>query len=192
MTALIAAFVGITSALLTIFLTPHLQHYFWRRQRHAEQQLVAIGEVNKLVAEILFLLKQGSNMTDRQERLLTALRATVATVSALFSPSAFQTLQEFNLRVAKVMQSQQREQMEGQLTNDHFFVITVLYKDMGIPPPSLRRWIQEQAWQPLETWVWSRPRRYWWESCWPTFQQWQAQARTRIGRSRRHGTPGDV
>jgi hypothetical protein len=52
MTLLIAPLIGIASALLTILLTPTLQHYFWRRQKCAERQLAIIDEVRTLTAEL--------------------------------------------------------------------------------------------------------------------------------------------
>jgi hypothetical protein len=38
---------------LTIFLTPKLQHYFWKRQRKAELQLKAIEAVNEMTSDFI-------------------------------------------------------------------------------------------------------------------------------------------
>ena len=47
-----AAFVsGILGTLLTIFVTPRLQHYFWKRQKREGIRLTAGTEVNRLAAE---------------------------------------------------------------------------------------------------------------------------------------------
>jgi hypothetical protein len=44
---LVGVVVGITSALLTILLTPSLQHYFWTKQRQAERQFALLDGLNK-------------------------------------------------------------------------------------------------------------------------------------------------
>ena len=54
---LIAPLIGIGSALLTMVLTPTLQHYFWTRQRYAERQFAAIETLNTLTAEVCAALE---------------------------------------------------------------------------------------------------------------------------------------
>jgi len=46
-TALIAAGSAIVGSLLTIFLTPRIQHVFWIRQQRAQLRLQAIAEFNR-------------------------------------------------------------------------------------------------------------------------------------------------
>jgi hypothetical protein len=76
MTVLLAAMVGVVSALLTIFLTPRLQHYFWTRQRTAERQLAVIEEMNKLVAEMRWVLSNQEGNRNRLERLFITFEDT--------------------------------------------------------------------------------------------------------------------
>ena len=45
LTTLISAVSAISATLITIFLTPKLQHYFWKHQRRAELRLDVINEV---------------------------------------------------------------------------------------------------------------------------------------------------
>ncbi len=52
MFAFVSAIVGFGSALLAIVLTPLLQHYFWRRQRHAELSLATIERCAKLIIQL--------------------------------------------------------------------------------------------------------------------------------------------
>jgi hypothetical protein len=47
----VPALIGVLATLLTIFLTPSLQHYFWRLQRRAELRLATINEVVRVTSE---------------------------------------------------------------------------------------------------------------------------------------------
>ncbi len=49
----IPAVSAVLATLLTIFLTPRLQHHFWKYQRRAELRLSVISEINKLLAEFI-------------------------------------------------------------------------------------------------------------------------------------------
>jgi len=55
---------GILAALLTIFLTPRLQHYFWKRQRRSEFLISIINVMNRLIAE--FITEHAANQSDPQ------------------------------------------------------------------------------------------------------------------------------
>jgi hypothetical protein len=71
---LVGAVVGITSALLTILLTPILQHYFWTRQRYTERQFAAIDALNTLAAEVCVAL-EALEETDGDQRKSFSIRA---------------------------------------------------------------------------------------------------------------------
>jgi hypothetical protein len=79
--ALVAAGAAILGSLLTIFLTPQLQHYFWRKQRGDELRLAAIDELNRLAAEFL--------------------NGHIATTPATFRPSA-EWFKAFSMLDAKI------------------------------------------------------------------------------------------
>jgi hypothetical protein len=121
-----------------------------------------------------------------------------ANVRNFFSPPAVQqcrALQEViraGLGNIDFTNREQIEQIRWQLDDAHRDALQALYRDMGIPPTPIGLWVREHAWQPLRARVWDRPQQYWRESCWPPLQRWRSRAQTRIGRSRRHGTPGDV
>ena len=44
--SIVVALAAIVGSLLTIFLSPRLQHHFWKHQRRDELRLAAIGEFN--------------------------------------------------------------------------------------------------------------------------------------------------
>ncbi len=48
-----AVITGIAATLLTIYLTPKVQHHFWKLQRLAELRFATAREVNRLMAEYL-------------------------------------------------------------------------------------------------------------------------------------------
>jgi hypothetical protein len=53
MTASAAFVCGILGTLLTIFVTPCLQHYFWKRQKREEIRFTIVNEVNRLAAQFM-------------------------------------------------------------------------------------------------------------------------------------------
>ena len=88
MGVLVAAFVGLASALLAIFLTPVLQHYFWRRQRHAELCLPVIERCANLILSVQECLLGIQNQRKTTEADITLLRQWEALgieIQALFS-----------------------------------------------------------------------------------------------------------
>ncbi len=48
-----AVITGVAATLLTIYLTPKVQHHFWKLQRLAELRFATVKEVNRLMAEYL-------------------------------------------------------------------------------------------------------------------------------------------
>jgi len=90
-TALIAAGSAIVGSLLTIFLTPRIQHVFWIRQQRAQLRLQAIAEFNRLTAEFL----HQANPYVPAPQWFIAFNANEATIRASFSGAgdeAFQAL----------------------------------------------------------------------------------------------------
>ena len=66
-----AAFVGgILGTLLTIFVTPRLQHYFWKRQKREELRLAVVTDVNRLAAEFQSNYLFKDHIEDTSERAL--------------------------------------------------------------------------------------------------------------------------
>jgi len=85
-----SALIGFGSALLAIVLTPMLQHYFWRRQRHAELSLTVIERCVKLVAELterLPRIQETKEWTDADKDLFRRWEALSLETRSLFSKS---------------------------------------------------------------------------------------------------------
>jgi len=84
------ALVAVGSTLLTIFLTPRLQHHFWKYQRRDELRLEAINAFNRLTNEFLAGELFGRPLRDREDREVwfTALNMASARVEVLFSDEA--------------------------------------------------------------------------------------------------------
>jgi hypothetical protein len=182
---------GLVSAAITLFLGQPLQHYFWTRQRHAERQLVLIDEVRQLGAELQFLVWHNpEEIGARHERLKTAFLKAATNVESLFSRAASDTFLDMSGAMEAVMDlrkkaisPQQRSELNRQLMGAFVDTVAALYRDIGIPAPTLDQWFHAQVWQPLRTRVWDHPRRYWYERGRPGLQQWAAQVRTRSRRS---------
>jgi hypothetical protein len=148
-TAIIAAFVGIVSALLTNFLAPSLQYYFWARQRQAERQFAVIDEVSKFGAELLFLLQRAKDgqldISDREERLYITLHTTAVVTQVLFSTAGAEEFQRF-LRTfdgMRVSPEHQDPQQVARILQAHSNLLITLYKEVGIPAPSLPNYVHE-------------------------------------------------
>ena len=92
------ALIGIISTLLTLFLTPRIQHYFWGYQRMSELRLAAYKELNALAAE--FLYNYGINPDYRPaEQFFKSLMVLTADIKVLFSQIAFDKFKEFEIMI---------------------------------------------------------------------------------------------
>jgi hypothetical protein len=95
MSAIISVLIGVSSTLLTIFLTPRLQHYFWGYQRMGELRLAALREVNNLAAEFLFNYIKDSNYHPTDQFFMSWM-ITTTSIKALFSQTAFDRFKELD------------------------------------------------------------------------------------------------
>jgi len=90
--------IGIASALLTLLLTPRIQHYFWGYQRMSEMRLAVYKELNALAAE--FLTSYGSDSNYRPtDEFFKALMVLTANIKTMFSEKAFNTFKEFEIMI---------------------------------------------------------------------------------------------
>src|SRR5712692_10411784 len=87
-TALISAGSAFVGGLLSVFLTPQLQHYFWKNQRRVEVRLATIDELNKLASQFLFGVTSGPYTPPPDFHL--SMQATIARLKVWFSDDAFQ------------------------------------------------------------------------------------------------------
>jgi hypothetical protein len=143
-TLLIAPLIGIASALLTILLTPSLQHYFWRRQRYAERQFAVIEEVRTLAAELQFLvLHQPEEISTRREQLYTMYYKVTTSVNNLFSDAAWDQFHPASSTMEDILRGaplpEQNTQLSNRLITTMLDALDALYQDMGIPPTPLKQ-----------------------------------------------------
>jgi len=90
--ALVAGLVaGVSSTLLTIFLTPRLQHHFWKLQRREELRLAAINEFNRLTADFLTEYIAAPTTHKPGADWHKAFAALSSNIKAMFSDEAFAT-----------------------------------------------------------------------------------------------------
>jgi hypothetical protein len=166
MTILIAAFVGITSALLTIFLTPNLQHYFWMRQRQTERQLSLIDELNKVVARLVDLCSTDYDtaaaerrppLFDPDEPALLELSVLRVQVVVLFSGPAIEAVEELVRRLVALGNSvpdTPLQQVANSIAQARVKALRALYQEIGIPTPSLGNFLRGHLTPPLQRlWV---------------------------------------
>ena len=141
---LMAPLIGIGSALLTMVLTPTLQHYFWIRQRYRERQFAAIEALNTLAAEVCAALNAVEEMdADQRKGFATRIVRTQMDVQGLFSPRVSLRCAPFMNRLFEVCHLSERgdratrTQLSQWVFDAHHHALRVLYGDMGIPPRSL-------------------------------------------------------
>jgi len=97
--AVLSGAVAVGSSLLTIFLTPKLQHHFWRHQRRAELQIAAINEVNRLAAEFLTEYIQAPSTHQASTDFHKALMMATANLKPLFSDTAFEAFKAMEVMI---------------------------------------------------------------------------------------------
>ena len=134
-------FVSVGSALLatllTIFLTPRLQHHFWKYQRRAELRLTATDEINNLAAEFITKYREaertGNHNFIPSIEFFQSFDAAEAKVKALFSTQTFQVFKNMEVMIGPHLGP------KGKRTVDDFIqardaTMRSLYKEIGILP----------------------------------------------------------
>jgi hypothetical protein len=88
-----AVITGVLAAIVTVYLTPKVQHYFWKAQRLADLQFATVTEVNRLMAQYLaghIARDTGADPSWKPPReFFVALHAAAAQVKVLFSDKAW-------------------------------------------------------------------------------------------------------
>jgi hypothetical protein len=95
---IVSALIGIVSTLITIILTPRLQHYFWGYQRMSELRLATLKDLNSLAAEYLKNCQQDINYRPTLE-FFKELTITTADIKVLFSEKAFDLFNKFEYMI---------------------------------------------------------------------------------------------
>lgn len=158
-------FGGVVSALVTLWVGQPLQHYFWRRQRHAERQFAIIDEVNKMAAEFRYRSNRDPHGYKPTEEFNLALQEVTAKVKVLFSESAFNSFTNLDkaIQQAELRPTERPLDMTTRLQQAHDTALKALYKEVGIPAPSLGEWFQVKVCLPLT--------KYGRETLWPKLTQ---------------------
>jgi hypothetical protein len=138
--SVIAFFSGVAAALLTIFLNPRFQHYFWKRQKREELRLAVVKEVNRLSAEfrVHYLYKDQIEYTPEQS--VTFSQAWVAVdgqVEDLFSESTYESFKRMQEYVGLVHVYRNQELMDRLPRLRDFDrirkgALQALYREIGI------------------------------------------------------------
>ena len=107
--------IGITSSLITVLLTPRLQHLFWVRQKRFDLRAKNLESMHALSARIFEYLGPdwatgeltGADSQDRDTKLEDALAREWRTVTDqtrfLFSKDACDQLAQFNSKLSRVL-----------------------------------------------------------------------------------------
>jgi len=129
-TTVLSVVSAILATLLTIFLTPRLQHYFWKQERREELRLAAIKEFNTLIAD--YLTNQIANPGVRpHDTFFQSFQVTTAEVKALFSENAWNAFKDVENMIGPGFGPG-----EGRTVNDlveaRDRALRVLYAEIGI------------------------------------------------------------
>src|SRR5258707_1499744 len=102
----IALLSGVSASLLTAFVTPTLQHYFWRRQRHAEACLSLMKDLSLLWSKSVSFYR-GDISIDHTERneLVVSWHALSEQTRSLFSFRSWTIFIPFSIGVTKLIQT---------------------------------------------------------------------------------------
>ena len=127
LTIVLSAASAIAATLLTIFLTPRLQHHFWKLQRREELRSAAIREVNRLAAEFITNHMEKPNFRPGLE-FFQALQVASAEVRALFSEAGWTAYRDMEIMIGPNL---------GRHTVDDFIqardqALRVLYREIGV------------------------------------------------------------
>src|SRR2546430_1700057 len=152
-----ATMIGIGSAVLTMVLTPTLQHYFWTRQRYTERRFAAIEALNTLAAEVCVALEALEEMGgDQRKSFLTRRYRISMDIEGLFSGRAYHRCLPFMnhlfqwCSLSEVGDRATRTQLAQQVFDAHMNAVRVLYWDMGIPPRGPWRRVVFHAREPVD------------------------------------------
>ena len=88
--SIVAALAAIVGSMLTIFLSPRLQHHFWKHQRRDELRLAAIGEFNRLTNVYVAACLVTSESRPVMSEWLRDFNIAGSTIRALFPDRAYQ------------------------------------------------------------------------------------------------------
>lgn len=100
---LVGGLVGVLATLLTIYLTPSLQHRFWQRQRLAELRFQVIDKLNWLMADFLANYLSHEGQADRYtppQQFFRDLHVASSMIAALFSAQTWQAFKNLEVKIS--------------------------------------------------------------------------------------------
>lgn len=129
--ASVSAGAAIVGSLLTIFITPRLQHRFWKRQRRAELRLTAINELARAIAEFDVVYSFDSQYIPNQERdkeFLRSFRKSTIDVRALFPSHTFEVFK----RLEQMITGSPKERTYERYFEKQRETFQALYGELGL------------------------------------------------------------
>jgi hypothetical protein len=136
MPALMPALIGFGSALLAILLTPPLQHYFWRRQRHAELSLATIERRAKLIPELsdrLLVIQGSRRRTEADNDLLCRWEGIWLEIRSLFSKATQDRFNNLNELISEFANPVNTEGFRlSDFDSARIGALTALYEEIGL------------------------------------------------------------
>jgi len=132
MSIVIGAVAGVLGAILTIFLTPALQHYFWKFQRREELRLATINEANRLSAEFITKYMEEGRYKDPGGDFWQSFQTVIANVKALFSDEGYQEFEKMAAMMGPNLgpEYEKRDVYDFVVARDR--ALRVLYDDVGV------------------------------------------------------------
>lgn len=143
---LVGGLVGVLATLLTIYLTPSLQHKFWQRQRLAELRFQVVEKLNSMMADFLtnYLAQEGrSDRYVPSRDFFKELHVVNSMVAALFSTQTWDAFKRLEVKISPWLGGAGPD-ASGRLhvgTVDEFIkarneALRALYREIGLDLPS--------------------------------------------------------
>ncbi len=139
----LSAGIALFATLLTIFLTPRLQHRFWKYQRRTELRLQAVDEINKLMAEFIeyYIEAETKRETYRGSiEFYQLFQAAAAKVKALFSDKTFNIFTKMEVMIGPRLDPPSIQRTVDDIIQARDATLRALYEEVGILPPKLSFW----------------------------------------------------
>ena len=137
-TVALSAGSAILATLLTIFLTPSLQHHFWKHRRREELRLAVINEVNKLAAEYIenYMEAEASGNQNFKPSIqwFQAFQAATAQVKALFSDATFKEFKKLEVMIGPNLGPSFLNRTVDDFIQARDTALRSFYKEVGVLP----------------------------------------------------------
>ena len=100
---IVPALIGVLATLLTIFLSPALQQYFWMSKQREELRLKTVDEINALLSEYITKHIDAANRNERYDppvAFFQSLRVAQVKLEVLFSADTFGAYKRAEVMIA--------------------------------------------------------------------------------------------